>query len=295
MASFPKHAATMPPFPALRRLLPLLACLLLSACASIPDADQRSASAMQLAASHGWQAQALRTDRFLLQAMLPPDPPAAGQLTVYIEGDGLAWLNRDTPSFDPTPITPLALQLALQDDGAAAYLARPCQYLLAANPGCSQRYWTQQRFAPELIHASNQALEQLKQRFQARQLVLVGYSGGAAVAALLAARRDDVAGLITVAGNLDHAAWSSQLALTPLAGSLNAADSWAQLLRVPQLHFVGTDDRQTGMLAVAPFVQRFPPAKRPPVSLQSGFGHQCCWAANWPALLHYARSHWRAP
>lgn len=283
----------MPTRPAL--LLPLLAGLMLSSCVSIPDAGQRSASATQLAASHGWVAQPLHTGNFVLQAMLPPTPPVAERLTVYIEGDGLAWLNRDTPSFDPTPITPLALQLALQDDGPAAYLARPCQYLLAANPECGQRYWTQQRFAPELIAASNQALEQLKQRFQARQLVLVGYSGGAAVAALLAARRSDVAGLITVAGNLDHAAWTSQLALTPLRGSLNVADSWAQLLRVPQLHFVGADDSQTGMLAVAPFVQRFPPAQRPPVSIQAGFGHQCCWAASWPALLRQARQEWRAP
>ncbi|SCK28416.1 alpha/beta hydrolase [Vogesella sp. LIG4] len=268
---------------------------LLAACVQLPTIEQRSQQADTLAASHGWVAQALPAGDFTLQAYLPPSPAAADTLTIYIEGDGLAWLSSDTPSFDPTPLRPLALQLALQDPQPAAYLARPCQYLLAANPQCRQQYWTSHRFAAEVIAAASLALDSLKQRFQARQLVLVGYSGGGAVAALLAAKRRDVSGLITVAANLDHRAWTEHNALTPLAGSLNAADDWQDLLPVRQLHFVGGQDAQVGMAALAPFLQRFPPAQQPPLSLQADYDHHCCWVEHWPALLQYARGHWQAP
>ncbi|GAB2181920.1 hypothetical protein DLREEDagrD3_21430 [Denitratisoma sp. agr-D3] len=48
----------------------------------------------------------------------------------------------------------------------------------------------------------------------ARRLTLVGYSGGAA--ALLAARCSDVVRLVTIAGNLDHRAWTRYHHITTL-------------------------------------------------------------------------------
>ena len=131
-------------------------------------------------------------------------------LTVYIEGDGLAWRTRSIPSTNPTPIDPVGLKLALAHPlGNAAYLARPCQYVGGHTArGCDQSYWTNKRFAREVIESSNEALTTLKLEFGARHLQLVGYSGGGAVAALLAAKRDDVIRLVTVAGNLEHLAWT---------------------------------------------------------------------------------------
>ena len=96
---------------------------------------------------------------------------------------------------DPTPVNPLALQLALRDpSGAAVYLARPCQFVAAPDKReCARAYWTEQRFSPAVIAASLEAISQLKQRYGAQRLVLVGYSGGGAVASLVAAQRGDVA------------------------------------------------------------------------------------------------------
>lgn len=247
-------------------LLPLLA--LLTACAALPSPQERHQQANALAAAHQWHETTLVTPPFCLKSYGPPPHPPAEILSVYIEGDGLAWLTPTLPSTDPTPRHPLALQLALaQAEGRAAYLARPCQYQEGkredngegrqdANldakqemplPPCPQRYWTGSRFAPEVIDAMDNAVSQLKQRHGASALVLVGYSGGGSVAALLAMRRTDVIRLVTVAGNLDHQAWAEHHRLTPLAASLNPADEAirkpSRISGLPQTHWVGSQDR----------------------------------------------------
>ncbi len=143
-----------------------------------------------------------------------------GTLTVYIEGDGHAWIDSRTVSPDPTPHQPVVLRLALQDPAAAvAYLARPCQYI--KGPRCHYRYWTYARFSPEITQALNEGIDQLKQMTQTRSVILVGFSGGGGLALLLAASRNDVKQVIAVAGNLDTAAWAAFHKLTPLSGSIN--------------------------------------------------------------------------
>ncbi|MDW5441780.1 alpha/beta hydrolase [Polaromonas sp. SM01] len=216
----------------------------------------------------------------------PSSHVADEYLTVYIEGDGLAWINGQQPSSDPTPNNPLALRLALaQPKGNAAYLGRPCQYVGAASAGCAETYWTHQRFAPEVIESSSQALDGLKQQFGATHITLVGYSGGAAVALLLAARRTDIASVITVAGNLDHQAWTQKMKVEALTGSLNPADAMAQLQHIPQTHFAGDADKTIPPSLIFDFAQRFPLNNRPLVIVKPGYGHPCCWADHWPQLL----------
>jgi len=257
----------------------------MAACAVVPAAKERRATADALAAAQGWHMTAIPAGAFELAAWLPSHYVAAPDLTIYIEGDGLAWLSPDTPSTDPTPVAPLALKLALaQADGNAVYLARPCQYL--ANSNCSQRYWTDARFASEVIAAMNDAVDALKRRSSARRLSLVGYSGGAAVAALLAARRSDVVRLVTVAGNLDHRAWTEFHRLTPLTGSLNPADDRAALARIPQWHFVGARDAVVPPALVRAFATGMPAAH---VIELPGYDHHCCWAKNWATLWREVR------
>jgi dienelactone hydrolase len=263
-------------------LLPGLAgCLTLSP-------EVRRDHAEQLATASGWERIRLPAGRFVLAGYLPKNIPAnETTLTIYIEGDGLAWINGSLVSLDPTPIKPVGLALALRHPhGAVAYLARPCQYVAGADAqGCSTRYWTSHRFAPEVVESADQAVEMLKQRFQAKQLVLVGYSGGGAVAALVAARRHDVALLVTVAGNLDHQAWTAQHHATPLTGSLNPAEAWPQLLDVSQLHFIGGMDQVVGREVAKSFANHFPADRRPEIRVVPDFDHTCCWAEHWPELF----------
>lgn len=268
----------------------LTAVLWLAACAHVPTPGERADRAQQLAAPAAWQAIDIPAGDFTLRAYLPAAPRPAPILTVYLEGDGLAWIGSSTPSLDPTPLNPVGLKLALRDPAPAAYLARPCQYVGTQQGTCAQKYWTGQRFAPEVIRATDRAIGQLKQRFGADKLVLVGYSGGGAVAALVAARRQDVAQLITIAGNLDHKSWTDRQRLTPLTGSLNPADEWRALQTVLQRHYVGGRDAIVGEYVARAYAARFPASAAPEVIVVPEFDHHCCWVDRWPVLKNQAGS-----
>jgi hypothetical protein len=87
-----------------------------------------------------------------------PDLP----LTVYIEGDGMAWRSRTTPAENPTPHQALGLALAVADPAAnVVYLARPYQFTpLAVNPRGDKAYWTNKRFSVEVVASMDRAVTQ---------------------------------------------------------------------------------------------------------------------------------------
>lgn len=222
---------------ALKRIF-LFACLLLSACASVEAAREHAA---EVAGGGLLVPRRVAAGRFQLstwQKLLDPGKP----LHVFIEGDGLSWVSRDQPAMDPTPRNPVGLELAASDRWPNVFcLARPCQFTPhEKDPSCEDKWWTSHRSAPEVIDAMDAAISKVVQPGQ--KLRLIGYSGGGGVAALVAARRNDVESLITVAGNLDHVrlnAWH-HVAQTPQ--SLNPIDVAGKLARVPQIHFVGERD-----------------------------------------------------
>lgn len=246
---------------------------------------------MAWASGQGWRPALLPGVDFDVMAFVPGKLQTAQRLTVYIEGDGFAWVDRHNPSFAPTPVDPVGLRLAVADAAAGSvYLARPCQYTQGpAFKGCDPRYWGSHRFAPEVIETMDRAVEQLKNKYAAAELVLVGYSGGAAVAALLAARRNDVAALVTVAGTLDTQVWTQQQRVSPLEASLNPKDVASRVAHLKQWHFIGEKDAVMpgavlmGFLsAVSVHDRRGTPA--PIVQTMPDFDHTCCWAQAWPEL-----------
>ena len=269
----------------LSHALTVLLLVLLSACASVPAPEARRQHAIELARLQHWQGLTLSTQPFQLQAFVPQTFAANRRLVIYLEGDGFAWRTASQPSNDPTPINPQALRLALaQPDGNAAYLARPCQYLGADRPPCSLRYWTEARFAENVVASFDQAVSTLKARAKADELVLVGYSGGAAIALLLAARRDDIRRVVTVAGNLDHRAWTDYHRVQPLRASLNPADFGPRLAHVEQVHLVGADDSVLPPPLAQRFVREHPAIPPAQVWVMPGYTHHCCWAEHWPSL-----------
>lgn len=259
---------------------------LLGACGTVPSPQQRLTHANVLAASGGWESNRISAGRFELVAYTPVSIRQDDMLTVYIEGDGFAWLSASQPSLDPTPRDPLALRLALaHPEGNVAYLARPCQFVDATRTRCPQRYWTDARFAREVIDASSEAIDEVMGRFGATRLILVGFSGGAAVAALLTVNRQDVERLVTVGGNLDHQAWTEFHRVHPLSGSLNPADHIEELESVPQWHFVGGEDDVMPPALVRAFVSRFSSPQIARTHVEPEFDHHCCWVEHWPRLL----------
>jgi len=267
----------------------LLALFSLAACTHIPTGQERNESAVELATNSGWQKEFVETDNFILAAFLPKTLATTETLTIYIEGDGFAWVNSSTPSDDPTPTDPLALKLALRDDTPAVYLARPCQFIAdEQNKNCARKYWTGSRFSAEVIQSTSQAIDQIKNRFKASKVILVGYSGGGAVAALVAARRTDVARLITIAGNIDHHAWTNENHISPLSGSLNPADEWIYLQHVPQTHYVGGKDQVIGEYVARSYASHFPSNLTPSIVIIPEYDHHCCWLDRWSALKNAA-------
>ena len=166
-------------------------------------------------------------------------------ISMYIEGDGFAWIDRYTISSNPTPRNPLALKLAGLDQASnVVYFARPCQFVeLSQERYCNKKYWTSHRFSKEVLSSYNQALEQIKKKFNPSGFHLVGFSGGAAITALLAAERSDVLSLRTIAGNLDHVALNRARRVSPLSGSLNPISVALKLKATPQIHYSGGNDR----------------------------------------------------
>lgn len=265
-------------------LILVSAITLLQGCTQVPTVQSRTGTADRLAGTHGWIGKAVDGGRFQLQAYGPAGSTSIRHLRVYIEGDGLAWISRSRPSGNPTPITPTGLQLALADPtGSAVYLARPCQY--QHSTACTSEYWLSRRFAPEVMTATSRAISRLKQRYQAQSVTLVGYSGGGAVAALVAAHRSDVRALITVAGNLDTQKWTQHHHLTPLTGSMNPADYAQRLQAIPQWHFTGGKDAIIPPLIAGSFADRVVEQALLRIITLQTHDHYCCWADQWPQLL----------
>jgi pimeloyl-ACP methyl ester carboxylesterase len=256
----------------------------LAACAGLPDPDARRQSALEAASTHGLIRLPAAPDR-LPVLVLGRDGPG-DDLVVYIEGDGLAYLNRYTPSPDPTPVHALALELALLDPAPkVAYLGRPCQYAAPLPRACRESLWTGARFGPQAVEALSAALSTAKKLLRASRLHLIGYSGGGAMAVLLAARRPDVVDIVTVAGNLDTAAFTSWHKVTPLTASANPADAAKAVAGLPQVHVSGADDAICPPLLAENFLTRMghPPGARHLVLPDADHHHGL--EAVWPRVL----------
>lgn len=257
----------------LARVCALSAAVMASGCAMKPlDLDS---------ASKGSELKpvAVKTSKFTVQT-LQPKSVQGDLLRVYIEGDGRAWVTSHTASDDPTPIKSMAPGLAVSDPSPAVYMARPCQYILSAN--CTQSVWTSARFSKDVIQAESEVLDTLKSHYGVQGFELVGYSGGGAVALLLAAARSDVKQVQTIAGNIDTRAWTELKHIAPLTGSLNPVDFADQLARVPQRHFIGMNDT-----IVPPDVSKAYMLKVQPICGETVFvnadhhtGFEDSWAAN---------------
>ena len=182
----------------------------------------------------------LDSSPYTLMALLPP-PGGYKHLRVYIEGDGRAWATRSQPSIDPTPRVSLMARLAAGDRGPSAYLARPCQFV--TSPGCNTDVWTSGRFNSSVIETMSAALDRLKSRFAVEQFELVGYSGGAAIALILAGSRNDVTQVQTIAGNLDPVKWAELMQLAPFSKPVTPLAFRDKLRALPQRHFIGLNDK----------------------------------------------------
>jgi len=257
-------------------VLAMLAALALGGCAVGHDGVR------QLAAEHGLEAVWLPGAGFRLLGLYRPRPDPAAALHVYIEGDGRPWATRTRVSPDPSPHNPLTLRLMLLDPAPSLYLGRPCYHGTAREPPCTPWHWTHGRYSETVVEAMAAALEEFQRRHGERRVTLIGYSGGGALAMLLAARLPRVEAVVTIAADLDTDAWTGLHGYSALAGSLNPARLGALPASLRQVHFAGARD-----VNVPAWLVRRGLRAQPGASIEeiAGADHRCCWEARWPDML----------
>lgn len=233
----------------------------------------------ELAGQHDRGLKTLDTKPFPLLLGAPAHVPVAARMRVYLEGDGHAWATRSQPSLDPSPRDLLVARLAFGDPAPSLYLARPCQFVTA--PGCTKSLWTSRRFSEEVLGSLDQALDLIKARYGNQTFELVGYSGGAALALLLAARRDDVASVQTLAGNLSPRYWVQVQHLSPLDGSLEPLDYRQRLAQVPQRHLTGAADTLVPTAVMQHYLDGLGAAPCVETASLAGVTHHAGWEKAW--------------
>lgn len=188
---------------------------------------------------------------------IDPDKP----LFIYIEGDGKAWISKYRLSKNPTPDDPLTLKLAAIDPNPnIIYIARPCQFTpLNLDHNCSSKYWSQARYSKQVVDSINEVIDNFKssiftENLSKQDIHLVGYSGGATIAGLIASQRNDVKSLRTIAGNLDHDAVSNWHQTTKLEESLNLINFTKNISHIPQMHYIGENDQIIPVYIIKNFV-----------------------------------------
>ena len=162
-------------------------------------------------------------------------------VVVYIEGDGLSWIDRFTPSSDPTPKNPLAFKLAKLDQNQnVIYLARPCQYV--QNNRCQREIWTKLQYTNEIMDNYINILKEVKNKHS--NVHLVGYSGGSVIAMYLASIKElSIKSVRTVAGNIKPDEFTQLLNISPYRTSLNLNAIENNIQFVSQSHFYGDKDK----------------------------------------------------
>lgn len=205
--------------------------------------------------------------------------PGGGPLLVFLESDGKPWNDGRVPSVDPTTDRPLALEMLIRSAGPAAYITRPCYHRVHSDK-CNFEYWTGARYSNEVVESMAATVREAQRRSGAKEVTLIGYSGGGVLAVLIAERIEHVASVVTIAANLDTDAWTEHHKYLPLSQSLNPALSdrphpW------PELHLRGAKDLVVPAATTDKYFVRYPQAQQRTVE---GYDHVCCWVRDWQRL-----------
>jgi dienelactone hydrolase len=262
----------------------LIGLLLLSGCSTPSQRLDEKAT------DFGFSAQVVRGTDFqhrvyanLLGVVAPVDT-----LHVYLEGDGTPWVgNNRVIAADPTPRSPLMLELMAQDKKPAIYLGRPCYHGFSDASGCSPEIWTNARYSDAVVGSMAQVLRERVTSQRVEKLMLFGHSGGGVLAVLLAKRLPQTQIVVTMGANLDINAWTDLHGYSPLTRSLNPALEPALQPTTAQLHLVGERDRNVPPSSRHAYLKREPDAQEVVIP---GYDHVCCWRDFWPQVLDWVEA-----
>ena len=199
----------------------------------------------------------------------------------------ILYIGRDshhTGLSSPESRNPVGLRLAAQDAMTnVIYLAQACQYV-GDHDDCPSEYMDEKRQSPEVIAAFNTALNNIRGYHNVSGFHVVGYDGGAVIAAVLAAQREDVLSLRTVAGILDTQCYVHSDNPPHSGQSLSAVDIAPQLANTPQHHFIGQIDEQVPPAIYHSFEQAMGESTCTHMTIVPDASHEDRWVEQWKQL-----------
>ena len=230
----------------------------------------------------GFERSTQGTSKFRHVVYAPSRSASSDTVHVYIEGDGVAWRWRYFIKADPTPKRGLMLSLMGRDTGNTLYIGRPCYFGLVLDEQCNSDLWTFSRFSEKVVNSMVEVIYNRTEDFS--NVVLIGHSGGGALALLIAERLHKTTAVVTVAGNIDTDAWVGHHKYTPLYGSLNPVKRSPLKASIRQLHLVGGKDKVIPASLVKEWIENQPGAELWEIP---GNTHLCCWADQWAQVLNW--------
>lgn len=250
--------------------------ILLASCATPPELIEKQAR------THGFTRQHVVGTQFSLTLYSSKTICAENKMHIYIPGDGTPWRTRYSISLDPTPPYSLVLDLMAMDKAPSMFLGRPCYYGQRQARACHPSYWTHARYSETIVDSMIDVLKQQLVMYPICKVTLIGFSGGGTLAMLIAPRLPQVKTVITIAGNLDVAAWSNFHSYSPLQGSMNPAERRSLPADIKQWHLLGDADKEIPLFLVEQALQQQPDAR---ILYFENFTHECCWKTVWPSIL----------
>jgi pimeloyl-ACP methyl ester carboxylesterase len=115
----------------------------------------------------------------------------------------------------------------------------------------------------------------------AKRAVLVGYSGGAAIALEVAKRLPQVVGVITVAGNIDPAATNTWHGASAMPTAVSPYKYPGRLAQIPVLHIVGGKDEVVPPGLTREVIARAGRLACTRIEVVDGMGHDDHWEKVW--------------
>ncbi len=273
----------------LRKISFLFVLLFVSSCAdsnrSTTFDEINIISAYSTARKNKFKKELVDGGKFIITTYSKITNPSSDDYVVYIEGDGFITRFGNSPSSNPTPRNHLALKLAVRDEREnVIYVARPCQYTpMKMNPNCTPEYWTNKRFSEYCVDNINNVINSVAAK--AKNIHLVGFSGGGGMAILVAAKNKKIKDITTVAGNLDIVGFVKYRKNTPLVGSLNPIDYVEKVKNIPQIHFVGSKDTVVPFFIADSFVRKSN-SSCVKYKIINGNSHEKGWVEVWRNLLN---------
>jgi hypothetical protein len=223
----------------------LLLTLFLTSCSlpgnlfSLPSNDQRLET-LNILNKNSFKEEILETPYFEIYSL--NKIKNSEKVIIYIEGDGVSWIDRSTISSNPTPTDPLAFRLAkIDNNDNIIYLARPCQYIEGSNCN-NNEIWTISQYSDAVLSSYKGIIDKYATQFN--EIHLVGYSGGAGIAMYLGSTNSEkIKSIRTIAGNINHNRLSQLIKISPLSKSISFYEIEDMTIGVPQVHYIGNADK----------------------------------------------------